>query len=95
MSNFKCEIIRITEIRLIPGADSIELAIVGPADVGYRCVIAKGLFRAGQLACYLPEGAIVPQPLLAEMGLEGKLHGAHHDRIKIIRLRGQVSQGLL
>jgi len=39
--------------------------------------------------------AIVPDTLLAELGLAGKLAGSQHNRVKAIRLRGELSEGLV
>ena len=49
-----------------PNADRLELAAVG----GFRCVVGKGSFTDGDLAAYIPEGAVCPDWLIAELGLE-------------------------
>ncbi|MEV6277108.1 RNA ligase (ATP) [Nocardia sp. NPDC051832] len=72
-------------------ADRLELAQVGL----YRAVIAKGEFATGDYALYIPEQAILPEALIAELGLTGKLAGAQRDRVKTVRLRGEVSQGIV
>ena len=74
-----------------PNADRLELAAVG----GYRCVVAKGAFVDGDLAAYIPEGAVCPDWLIAELGLEGRLAGARKNRVKAVKLRGALSQGLV
>lgn len=74
-----------------PNADRLEIAKIG----GYTSVVGKGQFLSGETALYIPEQAIVPAELLTEMGLEGKLAGSNHDRVKAARLRGVVSQGLV
>lgn len=73
-----------------PNADAIELARVGD----YLSVVRKGQYQTGDLAAYLPESSLVPEQLLEELGLVGKLAGPQHNRIKAIRLRGVVSQGI-
>jgi RNA ligase (TIGR02306 family) len=72
-------------------ADLLEL---GQVD-DYRVVIAKGAFHTGDLAVYIPEQSVVPAWLITALGLDGKLAGAEHNRVKAIRLRGELSQGLL
>ncbi|MEV0733627.1 RNA ligase (ATP) [Polymorphospora sp. NPDC050346] len=72
-------------------ADALELAQVGL----YRAVVAKGAYRTGDYAVYIPEAAVLPEPLIAELGLTGKLAGANHDRVKAVRLRGELSQGIV
>ena len=89
MSSFAVRVHKIV-IEPHPDADRLELAKVGK----FRSVVAKGQFKTGDLAAYLPEASLVPEALLVEMGLVGKLAGSAHNRIKAIRLRGVVSQGI-
>lgn len=91
MSTFEVNVTRIRAIEPIEGADAIELAVVGD----YRSVVRKGDFKADQLAVYIPEASIVPEWLLNKMGLVGKLAGKDKNRVKAIKLRGCLSQGLL
>lgn len=74
-----------------PGADALELAQVGL----YRAVVAKGAYRTGEVAIYIPEQAVLPAGLIEELGLTGRLAGSGADRVKAIRLRGEVSQGIV
>lgn len=90
MSEFACEVVRV-EIEEHPNADRLEVALIG----GYKSIVMKGQFKSGDLAVYIPEQAIVPDELLKEMGLTGKLSGAGKNRVKATKLRGIVSQGLL
>ncbi|MFJ9340357.1 RNA ligase (ATP) [Streptomyces sp. NPDC101733] len=74
-----------------PNADALELAQVGL----YRAVVAKGAYRSGDFALYIPEQAVLPGVLIEELGLTGRLAGGAHDRVKAVRLRGELSQGLV
>ena len=74
-----------------PAVERIELAQVGE----YRAVVAKGRYKTGDWALYIPEQAIVPQELLQELGLAGKLAGPGKNRVKAMRFRGELSQGLV
>ncbi|MFC9582250.1 RNA ligase (ATP) [Streptomyces yangpuensis] len=74
-----------------PNADALELAQVGL----YRAVIAKGAYRTGDFALYIPEQAVLPAGLIEELGLTGRLAGGNADRVKAVRLRGELSQGLV
>ncbi|MGG8407966.1 RNA ligase (ATP) [Streptomyces sp. 12297] len=74
-----------------PRADALELAQVGL----YRAVVAKGHYRTGDFALYIPEQAVLPADLIAELGLTGRLAGSAADRVKAVRLRGELSQGLV
>ncbi|MGI5483640.1 RNA ligase (ATP) [Streptomyces lavendofoliae] len=74
-----------------PNADALELAQVGL----YRAVVAKGAYRTGEAAVYIPEQAVLPPELVEELGLTGRLAGKASNRVKAVRLRGELSQGLV
>lgn len=74
-----------------PNADALELAQVGL----YRAVVAKGMYRTGDHAVYIPEQSVLPDELIDELGLTGKLAGARANRVKAVRLRGELSQGIV
>jgi RNA ligase (TIGR02306 family) len=79
----------------IDGADKIEVATVG----GWKVVAQKGLYQVGDLALYLEVDSWVPSklaPFLTKPGHFPKtFEGIEGERLKTIRLRGQLSQGLL
>lgn len=91
MSEFGVFPVRISALEPIPDADLIELATVQ----GYRCVVGKGQWSVGDWALYIPEQAILPEAVIAKLGLEGRLSGTDKNRVKAVRLRGCLSQGLL
>lgn len=90
MSTFK---VTMEPIRVHPhgNADLLELAQVGL----YRAVIPKGVYTDRQYALYIPEQAIIPDDLIEELGLTGKLAGKAKNRVKAVRLRGELSQGIV
>ena len=90
MSSFDVKIHQLT-VHPHPNADALELAQVG----GYRAVVAKGAYRTGDYALYIPEAAVLPDPLIEELGLTGRLAGTHKNRVKAIKLRGELSQGIV
>lgn len=90
MSTFAVHVVRVL-IEPHGNADALEIARVGD----YRSVVKKGQFRSGELVAYIPEQAIVPDPLLDELGLRGRLAGKDTNRVKAIKLRGVLSQGLV
>ena len=79
----------------IEGADKIELATVG----GWKVVAQKGLYKVGDLAVYFEVDSWMPHklaPFLTKPGQYPKVfEGVEGERLKTIRLRGQLSQGLL
>jgi len=90
MSKFECKVYRL-EIEEHPNADVIELAKVGD----YRSIVRKGQFKTGDLGVYIPEAAILPDWMIERLGLEGKLAGKDKNRVKAVKLRGILSQGLI
>ena len=85
---------RIDAIDPIPGADAIEVATVG----GWKIVVKKNEFFVGELAVYCEIDCWIPNkiaPFLSK-GQEPRLYeGVLGERLRTIRLRGQISQGLL
>lgn len=80
-------IVRIDSILPIEGADRIVIAEIE----GWRCVVNKNDFKIGDLAVYYCEDSIpnFEDPNLAFLKDKGI------QRIKIIKIKGIVSQGLL
>lgn len=90
MSTFKVTVEKI-EVVPHPGADKLELVRVGD----YSSIVSKDSFKTGDLVAYIPEASIVPLWLQKELGVDGRLAGPKHDRVKAVRLRGVLSQGLV
>lgn len=85
----------IDEINPIEGADAIECATIG----GWKIVTQKGIYSPGDMCVYLEIDSWVPTeiaPFLTKPGHPVRVYnGVPGERLKTIRLRGQVSQGLL
>ena len=75
---------KISDIRPIENADKIEVAQID----GWECVIKKGEFAVGDLAVYIEIDSIVPERPEFEFLRDRKF------RVKTIKLRRQISQGL-
>jgi RNA ligase (TIGR02306 family) len=86
---------KIDALRPIEGADAIECAIVG----GWTCVVKKGEYIAGDLAVYCEIDSFIPTaiaPFLTKPGHYAKtFEGVEGERLRTVKLRGQLSQGLL
>jgi RNA ligase (TIGR02306 family) len=85
---------KIDSLLPIVGADAIECAIVG----GWTCVVKKGEFKVGDLAVYLEIDSWVPTELapFLSKGKEPRVYeGIQGERLRTVKLRGQLSQGLL
>ena len=90
MSTFEVKVYKLS-IESHPDADALDLAVVGD----YRSIVRKGQFKTGDLGVYIPEAAVLPEWLIEELGLVGKLAGKAKNRVKAIKLRGVLSQGLI
>ena len=86
---------KISAINPIPNADAIEVATVD----GWKVVVKKGEYKVGDLCVYLEIDSWVPYalaPFLTQKGQEPKTYeGIVGNRLRTVKLRGQVSQGLL
>jgi RNA ligase (TIGR02306 family) len=75
----------VSDIQPIEGADQIEVAQVD----GWKCVVKKGDFKVGDKGVYFEIDSILPDRA------EFEFMRHRHFRVRTIKLRGQVSQGLL
>ena len=77
---------RIADIRPIPNADKIEVAVIK----GWECIVNKSDgFKVGDLVVYIEIDSVLPDRPEFEFMRKYKF------RVKTIKLRGQVSQGLV
>lgn len=85
---------KIDAIAPIDGADAIEVAVVG----GWKVVVKKGEFTAGDLAVYCEIDSWIPTelaPFLSKGKEPREYEGIKGERLRTVKLRGQLSQGLL
>ena len=76
---------QIASTRPIQGADRIEVAQVD----GWECVVKRGEFQVGERIIYVEVDSIMPERPEFEFLRDRKF------RVRTIKLRGQVSQGLV
>jgi len=85
---------KIDALRPIPDADAIECAVVG----GWTCVVKKGEYAAGDLAVYCEIDSWIPHeiaPFLSRGNFPRVYNEVKGERLRTVKLRGQLSQGLL
>jgi RNA ligase (TIGR02306 family) len=85
---------KIDTLRPIEGADAIECAIVG----GWTVVTKKGEYQPGDLAVYCEIDSWIPIPVAPFLQKGDRTHefeGVAGNRLRTMKLRGQLSQGLL
>jgi RNA ligase (TIGR02306 family) len=78
----------------IEGADAIECATVG----GWKVVVKKGEYSVGDLAVYCEIDSWIPTelaPFLSKGKEPREFEGIKGERLRTVKLRGQLSQGLL
>lgn len=90
MATFEVKVYKL-KIETHPNADVLELARVGD----YVSCVRKGELYPGDLGVYIPEGSVVPEWILEQIGLKDKLAGPQKNRVKAMKLRGILSQGLI
>jgi RNA ligase (TIGR02306 family) len=85
---------KIDDIRPIEGADAIEVAVLG----GWKVVVKRGEYKPGDLAVYCEIDCWIPTeiaPFLSK-GKEPRVYeGIKGEKLRTVKLRGQISQGLL
>ena len=95
MSERKLATIRkISDIKLIPNADSI----CGYLIDGWTVVDSIGKYEKDQLVVFLEVDSFVPHelaPFLSKGKEPREFEGVKGERLRTIKLRGQISQGLL
>lgn len=87
-------IAKIDKILPISDADAIELAIVG----GWQAVVNKGKYSVNDLVVYCEVDSWVPTELagfLSKGKEPNEYNGVKGERLRTVRLRGQLSQGLV
>lgn len=99
-SAFAAKVVTVT-LEPHDNADTLSVATV----LGWHCVVRTADFvetlpdgttrPKTDRGVYIPIDALVPVERLRAWGLEGRLAGPNKDRVKTIRLRGKISQGLL
>ena len=84
----------ILALNLIPNADAIEVASV----LGWKVVVKKGDFKVGDLCVYFEIDSFLPVrdefEFLRNSCYRKMADGSEGFRIRTIKLRGQVSQGI-
>ena len=87
-------VVKVLDIQPIAGADAIEIATVK----GWKVVVKKNEYKVGDLAVYYEIDSflpITPQFEFLRKSSYKKMNDKEGFRLKTIKLKGQLSQGLL
>lgn len=90
-TDFAVKVVKIKEVVDHPGADRLSLALID----GWQCIIQRGQYHSGDLAVYIPIDSILTPDLEAKLfGPDAKIK-LSKSRVKTIKIRGSISQGML
>ena len=81
-----CYVVEVNGIEELPGYDRVESALIG----GWRCIVPKGQFKAGDPAIYFEIDSHVPSDRECFAFLEKRNY-----KVKSIKMCKSISQGLL
>lgn len=90
-SSFRVPVTKVREILPHPGADRLEIAKV----FDFNVVVRKDQYKKGSTVIYVPIDSILPSELEAKIFGPNPKVKLNKSRVKQIRLRGAVSQGML
>jgi len=90
-SSLIVEICEIKEIKEHKNADALEILVIK----GWESVSKKGEYKAGDTIIYIPPDVLVPEDIIEKYSLKNYLAGKKQNRVKCIRLRGEMSFGLV
>lgn len=85
---------KISALNPIHGADKIEVADID----GWKVVVKKDQFSVGQLVCYFEIDSWIPTglaPFLSNGKTPKVYFGIEGERLRTVKLKGQISQGLV
>ena len=93
MSFFGVTVETIDVVKKHPEADRLSLCTVVGMD--YQFVTGLDEYKPGDKVVYFPIDSILPDGLISHIGFAGKLSGSQKNRVKTIKLRGYISQGIV
>src|SRR4029077_5313872 len=91
MSTFNVPIIQITEI--LPHENADRLTIAKAFD--WNVIVQKDKFKVNDIAVYIPVDSILSEALEARLFTPESKIKLKNRRIRSIRIRGVISQGML
>lgn len=92
MSKFSVEIRSIEKVIKHPNADRLFVYSITGSTYQF---ISSVHYEVGNEIVYFPIDSVLPEHLISEFQLGTMLAGKSHNRVKTIRLRGEISQGFV
>lgn len=93
MSYFGITVEKIATAQHHSNADRLDICTLEGMSIQF--VTGRDEYRPGDRVLYFPVDSVLPLELQRNMGVEGYLAGKNKDRVKTVRLRGEISQGLV
>jgi len=91
MSELIVEVVEIDEVEKHPNADRLDIATVK----GWQCIVQKDTYKPGNKVIYIPIDSILPAELEAKLFPPDSKITLSKSRIKTIRIRKAISQGMI
>lgn len=91
MSSLVVEVCKITEVFNHPNADRMDLARIK----GWQCCVKKDQYKAGDIVVFIPPDSDIPKELAERLGIMEYLGGKKKNRVKTVKLRGEISEGII
>lgn len=89
--SFKAEIVQIKKVESHPNADRLDLISIE----GWSVVSSKGNYTVGSKGLYIPIDAVLPEEVESKIFTPDSKIKLDKHRVKTIKIRGAISQGLL
>ena len=90
-SSLIVEVCRIEKILPLDGADFLEICLIK----GWECIVKKDAYKLGDLVIYIPVDSVLPEELADRLSVRNYLKGKNSDRVGCVKLRQEMSYGLI
>ncbi|RLF68204.1 MAG: hypothetical protein DRN26_00060 [Thermoplasmata archaeon] len=93
MAFFGVTVETIATVKPVENSDRLDVCTL--EGMGFEFVVGRDQWKPGDKCLYFPIDSLIPEDVQEKLGVKGYLSGPKKNRVKTIRLRGQVSQGLV
>jgi len=90
-SSLIVEVCLIDKISRHENSDNLDLGVIK----GWQVVLKKDQYKEGDKVLFIPPDALLPIELADKLNVRNYLSGKDKDRVKCVRLRGEMSFGLV
>lgn len=93
MSTFKVEIVEIGSIERHPNADRLDIVHIKNTD--WQCITGRDSYKLNDRVIYIPIDSILSHEVESILFPPDSKVKLHNSRVKSIKLRGAISQGMI